>query len=201
MEYQNLFKNPEGKIPRTDFRYHRIDTGNATPIKRNPYCIPYALRDELENQTDEMIKEGVLTKAVTEWAAPVIFIRKKSTDGTVKYRFCFRGLNAVTKIAVFCMPLVQENIDRFNGNQYFSFIDLNDAYYHFQIHPEDKHKTENVTPFGTYQYERLAFGSAGSPYTFTRVMEKVLLGLGNVTFSFHGRYFDFGRSIQEHTER
>ena len=74
-----------------------------------------------------------MTKAATEWAAPVILIRKKSTDGTVKYRFCadFRGLNAVTKIPVFCMPLVQENIDRLNGNQYFSdalaayiFLDL-----------------------------------------------------------------------------
>jgi hypothetical protein len=66
----------------------------------NPYRIPYALRDELKNQIDETVRRGVLTKAATEWAAPVILMRKKSTDRTLKYRFCadFRGLNAVTKI-------------------------------------------------------------------------------------------------------
>lgn len=205
MEYQDLFKKTEeGKIPRTDFGYHEIDTGSAAPIKRNPYRIPYALRDELKNQIDEMVRKGVLTKAATEYSAPVILIRKKSTDGTTKYRFCadFRGLNAVTKIPVFCMPLVQENLDRLNGNQYFSFVDLKDAYYHIEIKPEDKHKTGIVTPFGTYQYERLAFGLAGSPYTFTRVMDEVLMGLGNITcLVFMDDILIFGRSMQEHTER
>jgi hypothetical protein len=205
LDYQDLFKKTEdGKIPRTDFGYHEIDTGDARPVKRNPYRIPYALRDEMRNQVEEMVKRGVLTKAATEWAAPVILIRKKSTDGAVKYRFCadFRGLNAVTKIPVFCMPLVQENLDRLNGNRYFSFVDLRDAYYHVEIRPEDKHKTGITTPFGTYQYERLAFGLAGSPYTFTRVMDEVLLGLGNVTcLVFMDDVLVFGRTLQEHTGR
>jgi hypothetical protein len=198
--YQDLCKKTEdGTIPRTDFGYHEIDTRDATPIKKHPYRIPYALRDELKNQIEEMVKRGVLTKAATEWAAPVILIRKKSTDGTIKYRFCadFRGLNAVTKIPVFCMPLVQENLDRLNGNQYFSVVDLKDVYYHIKIRPEDKHKTGIVTPFGTYQYERLAFGLAGSPYTFTRVMDEVLLGLGNVTCLVSmDDVLIFGRTIQ-----
>jgi hypothetical protein len=64
-----------------------------------------------------MVRRGVFTKAATVWAAPVILIRKKSADGTPKYRFCadFRGLNVVTRVPVFCMPLVQENLDRLNG--------------------------------------------------------------------------------------
>jgi hypothetical protein len=82
---QDIFKKTEdGKIPRTDFGYHEIDTGDAPPVKRNPYRIPYALRDEMRNQVDEMVKRGVFTKAAIEWAAPVILIRKKNTDGTVK---------------------------------------------------------------------------------------------------------------------
>jgi hypothetical protein len=53
----------------------------------------------------------------------------------------------VTKIPVFCMPLVQENLARLNGNQYFSFVDLKDAYYHIEIRPEDKHKTGDYDTF------------------------------------------------------
>jgi hypothetical protein len=82
MEYQDLFKKTEdGIIPRTEVGYHGIDTGTAPPVK-NPCRIPYALRDEMKMQIEEMVRRGVLTKAATEWAAPVILIRKKSADGT-----------------------------------------------------------------------------------------------------------------------
>jgi hypothetical protein len=85
LDYQDLSRKTEdGTIPRTDFGNHEIDTGDAAPVKMNPHRIPYALRDELKNQIDEMVRRGVLTKAPTEWAAPVILMRKKSTDRTVK---------------------------------------------------------------------------------------------------------------------
>jgi hypothetical protein len=100
------------------------------------------------------------------------------------------------------MPLVQENLDRLNGHRYFPFVDLKDAYSHIEIRPEDRPKMGITTPFGTYQYERLAFSLAGSPYTFTRIMDEILLGLGNVTrLVFMDDVLDFGRTLQEHTER
>jgi hypothetical protein len=49
LEYQDLLtRAKEGPIPRTDFGYHEIDNVAAAPVKRNPYRIPYALRDELK---------------------------------------------------------------------------------------------------------------------------------------------------------
>jgi hypothetical protein len=81
------------------------------------------------------------------------------------------------------MPLVQENIDRLNGNRYFTFVDLKDAYYHIEIRPEDKYKKNIVTLFGTYQYERLACGLAALPFTFMKIMDDLLLGVGSVTCS------------------
>jgi hypothetical protein len=81
-------------------------------------------------------------------------------------------------------------------------VDLKDAYYHNGIKPEDKKKTGIVTPFGTYQYERLAFGLAGSSFTFTRTMDEVLLGLGSVTcLVFMDDVLVFGRTMEEHVER
>jgi hypothetical protein len=77
-----------------------------------------------------------------------------------------------------------------------------DTYYHVDIKVEDKHKTGIATPFGTYQYEWLAFGLAGSPFTFTRIMDEVLLGLGSVTcLVFMDNVLVFGRTIEEQTER
>ena len=93
-------------------------------------------------------------------------------------------------------------MDKLNANQYFYFVDLKDAYYHIEINLRDKHKTGVTTPFGTYQYERLVFGLAGSPYTFTSVMDEVLLLLGSITcLVFMDDVLVFGRTIEEHTDR
>jgi hypothetical protein len=34
-----------------------------------------------------------------------------------------------------------------------------------------------VTPFGSFRYEKMAFGLAGAPATFSKVMDAVLMGL------------------------
>jgi hypothetical protein len=123
LKYQNLFKKTQnGIIPCTSYGHHEIKTGDAAPVKKQPYRVPYALRDEMRRQLEEMKERGVITEASSEWAAPVILIAKKSLDGTPKYRFCadFRGLNAVTQVPVYTMPLVQENLNRLNGNIFFS---------------------------------------------------------------------------------
>jgi hypothetical protein len=84
-----------------------IDRVTAPPLKKNPYRIPYALRYEMKMQIEEMVWRGILTKAATEWAAPVILIRKKSSNGTRKYLICtdYRGLNAVRRVLVFACYL------------------------------------------------------------------------------------------------
>jgi hypothetical protein len=45
---------------------------------------------------------------------------------------------------------------------------------------EDRDKTGFVTPFGSFRYERMASGLSGSPSTFQKVMESVLLGLKDI---------------------
>jgi hypothetical protein len=42
----------------------------------------------MKKQLDEMIQLGVNTSFCSELAAPVILVKKKSMDGTPKYRFC-----------------------------------------------------------------------------------------------------------------
>ena len=103
-EYLGLFCNDtEGVLPCTTKGSHEIRTGDALPIKKNPYRVPYALRDEMKKQLDEMVRKGVITPCTSPWAAPVILVPKKSADGTPKYRFCtdFRGLNSVMSIPAF----------------------------------------------------------------------------------------------------
>jgi hypothetical protein len=87
-EYYDLFLyNRSGSLPCTEKGFHEIKTGDALPIKKNHYKAPFALREEMKRQLDEMLHRGIITPSLSEWAAPVILVRKKSVDGTPKYRF------------------------------------------------------------------------------------------------------------------
>jgi hypothetical protein len=78
---------------------HKMAVGDARPIRRHPYRTPYALREEMQKQVQEMLKKGVIRESKSSWSAPAILVPKMSLDGTPKFRFCvdFRALNAVTK--------------------------------------------------------------------------------------------------------
>ena len=107
-EYLDLFSNDiKGVLPCTTKAPHDIRTGDALPIKKNPYPVLYSLREEMKYQLDEMMRKGVIPGGASPWAAPVIVLPKKSADGTSKYRFCteFRCLNSVTSIPVYPIPI------------------------------------------------------------------------------------------------
>jgi hypothetical protein len=79
---------------------------------------------------------------------------------------------------------------------------MKDAYYHKPIRHEVKYKTGIITSFGTYQYERLPFGLAGSPSTFMKIIDRVLLGLVNIVcLIFMDDILIFSHDIQEHADR
>jgi hypothetical protein len=82
----------------TDLIGHKIVTGDAKPIRKPLYRVPFALRKEMEGQIQNMLRKGVIEESTSPWSSPVILVPKKSKDGKPKYRFCvdFRALRAVT---------------------------------------------------------------------------------------------------------
>ena len=52
----------------------------------------------MEQQIDEMLKNTFLRPSSSPWRSPVLLVKKKLPDGTVKYRFCtdLKKVNSVT---------------------------------------------------------------------------------------------------------
>jgi hypothetical protein len=158
----------------------------------------------MERQIDDMLEKGVITPCASPWAAPVIFVPKKSPDGTPKYRFCtdFRGLNSVTITSVYPILDIKSNLSLMAGSKCFTLLDIENAYWNIPIKEEDKDKTGFVTPFCSFGYEKMAFWLSGSPATFSKVMDAVLIGLRDVECLV---YLDdillFSETIQDHARR
>jgi hypothetical protein len=98
-KYRNVFhREGSNDFQGTDLVEHRIVTGDAKPIRKPPYRVPFALRKELNTQVKDMLNKGIIEESSSPWSATAILVPKKSQDGKPKYRFCvdFRALNAVT---------------------------------------------------------------------------------------------------------
>eukprot|EP00112_Aurelia_sp_Birch-Aquarium-sp1_P002037 Seg1221.15 transcript_id=Seg1221.15/GoldUCD/mRNA.D3Y31 product="Zinc finger protein GIS2" protein_id=Seg1221.15/GoldUCD/D3Y31 len=93
-EYQGIFATNLSEIGLTSHAEHKIETGDAPPIKQLPRRLPNALKPVVEEQVHEMLQNDVIVPSKSPWASPIVLVKKK--DGT--WRFCidFRKLNEVT---------------------------------------------------------------------------------------------------------
>ncbi|XP_043196382.1 uncharacterized protein LOC122367402 [Amphibalanus amphitrite] len=71
-EYRDIFSQHPGDIGRTHLVQHRIDTGDATPIRQPARRIPTSIRDQVELQKEQMLRDGVIEESTSPWCSPVV---------------------------------------------------------------------------------------------------------------------------------
>ena len=204
-KYRHVF-HQEGSndFKGTNFVEHRIVTGNAKLIIKVPYRVPFALRQEMQDQVRDMLAKGIIEESKSPWSSPSILVPEKSLDGKPKYRFCvdFRALNAVTQFDTYPLPLFEETISTLHGSKYFTAIECYSCFWHLKIAEEDKLKTAFSTPSYHYQFHRLPYGLSNSPVSFQRLMDIVLRDLtGTEVYTFNDDVITLAETIHEHARR
>lgn len=71
-------------------------------------------------------------------------------------------------------PRIDELLDRLNGPQWLSKLDLRDAYKHILIRRGDEWKTAFRTRYGHFEYTVLPFGLCNAPATFQAYINEVM---------------------------
>jgi hypothetical protein len=75
--YRHVFHLDEnGPFKGTDLVEHQIVTGDAKPIRKAPYRVPFALRQEMETQVKDMLKKGVIEPSQSPWGAHALLVPK-----------------------------------------------------------------------------------------------------------------------------
>ena len=138
-DYQDVFETGSGDRGRTEKGYHRIDTGDARPIRQPPHRLPLAKQSQINDLLEDMKRQGVIEESDSPWSSPVVLVRKK--DGSLRFCVDYRRLNDVTKKDCFPLPRIDDTLDTLAGAQWFYTLDMKSVYWQVALHPEDKEKT------------------------------------------------------------
>jgi hypothetical protein len=147
--------------------------------------------------TDENATGRVIEPSISECASPPVLIRK--SDGKVRYAIDYRKLNSVTKKDVYPLPLIEDCLNTLSGNERFSKLDANNAYYQMSSKSEHRPITAFITKYVLFHFTRMSFGLCKAPSLYARAMDLVLRGLNwQIVLAFLDNSLVMGRNFNDH---
>ncbi len=100
-------------------------------------------------------------------------------DGSLRSLTDFRELNKRIIRKPFPTPKIQEMLQKLQGYQWATSLDLNMGYYHIVLDADARKYYTTVLPWGKYEYLRLPMGLDNSPDIFQEEMSELM---GNLYF-------------------
>lgn len=155
----------------TSLLIHRIDTGDAEPIKSRHYPVSPKVQELMYAELDRMLALGVIEEAESPWNSPVVLVRKPG-----KNRLCLdsRRLNDVTKKLAYALPNINGLLSRLSDTHFISCIDLKDAFWQIELDEVSREKTAFTVPGRPqYQYCVMPFGLCNAAQRLCQLMDKV----------------------------
>ena len=181
---------------------HEIHT-RGPPI-RQPYRRqnPEVRRQEQE-QLKEMLEQEIVRPSCSPWASPVVMVKKKKKDGTLRFCIDFQKLNDITVKDAHPLPCINVTLEALKGAKIFSTLDLKSGYWQVPIREEHKSKAVFRTSSGQlFKFNRLPFGLCNDPATFSRLMDNVLSGLSwKVCLYYLDDIIVLSKDWEEHLQR
>jgi Reverse transcriptase (RNA-dependent DNA polymerase)/Aspartyl protease/Zinc knuckle len=161
-------------LPKTELE---LNTGENKPVFIKQYNIPVHYRESVTKQVNTWINNKVIEEvdSSVEWNLPLLAVKKPGKDGQPDgVRVCIdaRELNKLlidkkdTKL-----PLIRDILDQIGPCNFYSLIDLADAYHQFNIKKEDRKKCSFTWNGKHYSFIAVPFGLKFMASHLQRIME------------------------------
>lgn len=144
------------------------------PVAQALRRVPFKIRDQVEEQINRLLREDIIERVEgpTPWVSPVVPVVKDSG----KFRLCvdMRRANQAIVRERFPLPVLEEVLDKISGSNWFSTLDIRDAYHQIELDEKSREITTFVIDSGLYRYKRLMFGLSCAPEMFQRILRTIL---------------------------
>ena len=152
---------------------HEINLKPGTkPIKQKVKRVPVNLRDELKKSIDSMLKRCIIRHSASEWASPIVILRKKM--GELRACIDYRFLNKATINDAFPIPNIVDLVYQLNLMLIATTFDLAESYNQVLVKEEDRTKKAFATDWGLFEFTVMSFGLPNAAATFQRMMTIIL---------------------------
>ena len=180
---------------------HRIDTGDAKPVRQRFYRTTAEEDEEIESQVNKLLEANIIEPSLSPWASPVVLVRKK--DYSMRFAIDYRRVNQVSTPYNYPLPTLEDVWDCLGNAQssVFSTLDLFSGYWQIKMEDSSKEKTAFTTKFGEFQWRKLPFGLMNAGASFSMVVTQVLRGLSfKSALSYVDDILCFSKNFTEHLE-
>ena len=167
-KYQSYLTKRPGRC--TTFEY-QFNLTRDPPKSVNSRPVPFALRNQIRDQIQEMLQDGILEESFSDHVNPLTIVTRENKP----VRICIdaRRVNQHmiadrTKV----LPL-REQLQKFRGSKYISALDLSKAFLQVPLNPASRKWTAFQFMGKVYQYRVTPFGYKNSQAAFIRALEKI----------------------------
>ncbi len=89
----------------------------------------------------------------------------------------YRKVNTHLAVDIHPLPKLEELVERVSGQQYYTTLDMKDAYYQVLLDEPSRDLTTFTEGINLYRFKRLPFGLSCSPAIFSRQLQTALAPL------------------------
>ncbi|GFX95887.1 uncharacterized protein K02A2.6 [Trichonephila clavipes] len=197
-KYEKIFSPGIGKLEKFCCRLQIKP--NYKPVFFKPRPVSFALKERIETELNRLVAEDIIEPVTySDWATPIVPVIKQ--NGNLRICGDYKvTINPRLKIEQYPLPRIEDIFAELSGAEFFTKIDLSEAYLQMSVDEQDRHLLTINTHKGLFRYKRMNYGIALAPAVWQRAIEQVLSGIAGVHV-FLDDITVTGRNDQEHFER
>lgn len=179
---------------------YNIQLTDNIPVRQSPYRLSPPKMKILRSKIDAMIRQGVIRPSTSAYASP-IFLVPKNQGSDFRAVVDYRRLNEKVILESVPMPDLHNSFTWFAGANWFTVLDLNQAYYQIPLTEQCKHMTAFCTDWNLFEFNRVPFGLATGAAVLTRLLDNILGDLKLVcVYNYLDDLVIYSRSFEEHLQ-
>ena len=118
---------------------HCIEVTTGQPLRTKAYPLPYAVRELIQMEVNEMLRMGIIEPPKPACSSSVVMVKKK--DGSIRFCVDYGKLNAVTKFDNEPMGNPEALMVKLRNDKFFTKIDMIKGYWQIPMEEGSKAKT------------------------------------------------------------